>query len=41
VVTGTALVSRAEVAAALGKAVRVDALTQEEALAALQVFRND
>jgi predicted nucleic acid-binding protein len=40
-VTGTALVSRAEVAAALGKAVGVDALTQEEALAALQVFRND
>jgi predicted nucleic acid-binding protein len=40
-VTGTALVSRAEVAAALGKAVRVNALTQEEALAALQVFRND
>jgi predicted nucleic acid-binding protein len=41
VVTGTTLVSRAEVAAALGKAVRVKALTQEEALAALQVFRND
>jgi predicted nucleic acid-binding protein len=41
VVSGTALVSRAEVAAALGKAVRVKALTQEEALAALQVFRND
>jgi uncharacterized protein len=40
-VTGTTLVSRAEVAAALGKAVRVKALTQEEALAALQVFRND
>jgi predicted nucleic acid-binding protein len=39
--TGTALVSRAEVAAALAKAVRVNALTQEEALAALQVFRND
>jgi len=41
VVTGTTLVSRAEVAASLGKAVRVKALTQEEALAALQVFRND
>lgn len=39
--TGTALVSRAEVAAALAKAVRVNALTQEEALATLQVFRND
>jgi len=39
--TGTALVSRVEVAAALAKAVRVNALTQEEALAALQVFRND
>jgi len=39
--TGTALISRAEVAATFGKAVRVDALTQEEALAALQVFRND
>jgi predicted nucleic acid-binding protein len=39
--TGTALVSRAEVAAALAKAVRVNALTLEEALAALQVFRND
>jgi len=40
-IAGTALVSRAEVAAALGKAVRVNALTQEKALAALQVFRND
>ena len=40
-VSGTALVSRAEVAAALGKAVRVKGLTQEEALAVLQVFRND
>jgi uncharacterized protein len=37
----TAVISRAEIAAALGKAVRVDALTREEALAALQVFRND
>jgi len=41
VVTGTTLISRAEVAAALAKAVRVKALPQEEALAALQVFRND
>ena len=40
-VTGTAVVSRAEVAAALGKAVRVNALTPEAALAALQVFRSD
>ena len=40
-VTGTALISRAEVAAALAKAVRVNALTQEEALACLQVFRNE
>ncbi|MGD8794679.1 MAG: type II toxin-antitoxin system VapC family toxin [Anaerolineae bacterium] len=39
--TGTALISRAEVAAALAKAVRVSALTREEAIAALQVFRND
>jgi predicted nucleic acid-binding protein len=40
-VTGTALLSRAEVEAALAKAVRVHALTQEEALARLQVFRNE
>jgi predicted nucleic acid-binding protein len=40
-VIGTALISRAEVAAALAKAVRMDALTQEEALASLQVFRNE
>jgi len=39
--TGTVLVSRAEVAAALAKAVRMDALTREEALASLQVFRNE
>jgi predicted nucleic acid-binding protein len=38
---GTVLISRAEIAAAFGKAVRVGALKQEEALAALQVFRND
>ncbi|MGC9334563.1 MAG: type II toxin-antitoxin system VapC family toxin [Anaerolineae bacterium] len=39
--TGTALISRAEVAAALAKAVRVNVLTQEELFAALQVFRSD
>jgi len=38
-VVGTAVVSRAEVAAALAKAVRMDALTQSEAWASLQVFR--
>ena len=40
-VVGTALVSRAEIAAALAKAVRVHALTQEEASASLQVFREE
>jgi predicted nucleic acid-binding protein len=40
-VVGTALVSRAEIAAALAKAARVHALTQEEALASLQVFREE
>ena len=40
-VTGTALLSRAEVEAALAKAVRVNALTQEEAWASIQVFRNE
>lgn len=39
--TATALISRAEVAAALAKAVRVNALTQVDSLAALQLFRND
>jgi len=38
---GTALVSRAEVAAALASAVRVHALTREQALACLQVFREE
>lgn len=38
---GTGLVSRAEVAAALGKAVRVGALPRQEALASLQVFRSE
>jgi predicted nucleic acid-binding protein len=40
-VTGTALISRAEVEAALGNAVRLQALTQQEGLACLQVFRNE
>jgi predicted nucleic acid-binding protein len=40
-VTGTAILSRAEVEAALAKAVRIQALTQEEGLASLQVFRNE
>jgi predicted nucleic acid-binding protein len=40
-IVGTALVSRAEVAAALGKAARVGALTQEEAAACLQRFREE
>ena len=39
--TGTALISRAEVVAGLARAVRVSALTREEALAALQVFRSE
>ncbi len=38
---GTALISRAEVAAALAKAVRMGALMLEDALASLQVFRNE
>ncbi|MBN1641377.1 MAG: type II toxin-antitoxin system VapC family toxin [Anaerolineae bacterium] len=36
---GTAVISRAEVAAALGKAARIGALSREEAQTALQVFR--
>lgn len=36
---GTALISRAKVAAALGKAVRTNALTSEEAFGALETFR--
>lgn len=40
-VVGTSLISRAETAAALGKAVRVGALTREEAASALQVFRSE
>jgi predicted nucleic acid-binding protein len=38
---GTVLISRAEVAAALAKAVRVCRLAQEDALASLQIFRNE
>ena len=38
-VVGTALISRAEVSAALGKAVRIGVLTPQQAAAALQVFR--
>ena len=38
-VLGTATISRAEVAAALSKAVRMDTLARNEAEAALQVFR--
>jgi predicted nucleic acid-binding protein len=40
-VVGTALISRPEVVAALAKAVRMDALTREEATACLQVFRGE
>lgn len=40
-VVGTSLISRAETVAALAKAVRVGALTQEAASAAAQVFRNE
>ena len=36
---GTALIARAEMAAALGKAVRVKALTQKEAYQSLREFR--
>lgn len=38
---GTALISRPEVAAALAKAVRMAALTQEEAAACLQILREE
>jgi predicted nucleic acid-binding protein len=40
-VVGTALISRAEIAAALAKAVRMGALVQEEASVSLQVFREE
>lgn len=39
--TGTAIITRAEVTAALAKSVRVGALTAEDALAALRVFKNE
>ncbi len=38
---GTALISRAEVAAAFAKAVRIGAMTAEEAPKALQLFRSE
>jgi len=40
-VVGTSLISRAETSAALGKAVRIGALTRQEAASALQVFRSE
>jgi len=40
-VVGTSLISRAETAAALAKAVRVGTLTRQEASSALQVFRSE
>jgi len=40
-IIGTGVISRAKVAAALAKAVRVGALAQEEAQASLQAFRSD
>jgi predicted nucleic acid-binding protein len=40
-VVGTSLISRAETAAALAKAVRVETLTREDAASALQVFRSE
>ena len=39
--TGTAIITRAEVGAALAKAVRTSALTREEALACLGRFQQD
>jgi predicted nucleic acid-binding protein len=40
-VTGTSLISRAETAAALAKAIRVGALTRQAAASTLQVFRSE
>jgi predicted nucleic acid-binding protein len=40
-VTGTSVICRAEIAAALAKGVRMNALTAEDAGAALQVFRGE
>lgn len=41
VLTGTVMLTRVEVAAALAKAVRVKALTQDEAWLGLQAFREE
>ena len=40
-IVGTSIISRAETAAALAKAVRMETLTSEEADSALQVFRSE
>lgn len=40
-VVGTSIITRAEVAAALNRAVRVGTLTHEAAVSALQVFRSE
>jgi predicted nucleic acid-binding protein len=40
-IIATGLISRAEVAAALAKAMRIGALTKEEAQESLQTFRSD
>lgn len=40
-IVGTTILSRAEVSAALGKAVRVGSLKHKDAQASLQAFRND
>ncbi len=40
-VVGTSIISRAETAAALAKAVRTRTLSQQEAASALQVFRSE
>jgi predicted nucleic acid-binding protein len=40
-IVGTAIISRAEVAAAFAKSIRVGLLSSQDASAALQVFRNE
>jgi len=40
-IVGTSIISRAEVSAALAKAVRAKTLTEKQAESALQVFRNE
>lgn len=40
-VVGTSIISRAETAAALAKAVRTQTLSQDAAASALQVFRSE